>query len=68
MKDENHFRTMEKDLQLRSNIHLECVIKMEGLAFPINHLRNIAVDHVKTSHFYLSDMDIWPSRTSTLSV
>ena len=59
---------MEKDLRLRSNIHLECVIKIEGVAFPINHLRNIAVDHVKTSHFYLSDMDIWPSRTCTLLV
>ena len=29
--------------------------------YPINMLRNIALDHVKTSHFWLADMDMWPA-------
>ena len=30
--------------------------------YPINKLRNIALDHVQTSHFWLADMDMWPGR------
>ena len=29
--------------------------------YPINMLRNIALDHVTTSHFWLADMDMWPA-------
>ena len=29
--------------------------------YPINILRNIAIRGVQTSHFFLSDMDFWPS-------
>ena len=29
--------------------------------YPINMLRNIAMDHVTTSHFWLADMDMWPA-------
>ena len=29
--------------------------------YPINTLRNIAIRGVQTSHFFLSDMDFWPS-------
>lgn len=30
--------------------------------YPINKLRNIAMDHVQTTHFWLADMDMWPAR------
>ena len=29
--------------------------------YPINMLRNIALNHVSTSHFWLADMDMWPA-------
>lgn len=36
--------------------------------YPINHLRNLAIDHVRTSHFWLTDMDMWPSRFVLIGV
>ena len=29
--------------------------------YPINTLRNIAINNIKTSHFFVCDMDFWPS-------
>ena len=29
--------------------------------YPINKLRNIAIKSIKTTHFYVCDMDFWPS-------
>ena len=34
--------------------------------YPINTLRNIAIRGVQTSHFFLSDMDFWPSSIQIL--
>lgn len=31
------------------------------LIFPINRLRNIGIQHVRTSHYAVIDMDLWPS-------
>lgn len=31
--------------------------------YPINHLRNLAIENVRTSHLWLTDMDMWPSCT-----
>lgn len=36
--------------------------------YPINYLRNLAIDHVLTSHFWLTDMDMWPSRFISIGV
>lgn len=35
--------------------------------YPINMLRNIALSHVKTSHLWLADMDMWPACTPDFS-
>lgn len=35
--------------------------KVNATYYPINKLRNIAIRNVRTSHFFLSDMDFWPS-------
>jgi hypothetical protein len=32
--------------------------------YPINFLRNIAIKRVNTSHFFLADIDLWPSASS----
>lgn len=29
--------------------------------YPINHLRNVAIQGVRTSHFFLTDIDVWPA-------
>ena len=29
--------------------------------YPINHLRNVAIQGVRTSHFLLTDIDLWPA-------
>lgn len=29
--------------------------------YPINKLRNLAIKNTKTDHFWLTDMDMWPS-------
>ena len=32
--------------------------------FPVNLLRNIAIKNVRTTHFLVTDMDLWPIRKS----
>ena len=29
--------------------------------YPINYLRNVAIEHITTSHFWVADMDMWPN-------
>lgn len=35
-----------------------CVLQK---VYPINRLRNIAISNVKTTHFIVFDMDMWPA-------
>ena len=37
------------------------LISDSGSDYPINALRNYAIKAAPTSHFYLSDMDVWPT-------
>ena len=36
-------------------------ISQQETPYPINKLRNIAISFVHTSHFWVADMDMWPS-------
>lgn len=36
-------------------------ISRDSDRYPINELRNIAIQQVKTTHFFSSDIDVWPS-------
>ena len=36
---------------------------ISGNRFPINTLRNLAIANVRTSHFLVLDVDLWPSNT-----
>ena len=29
--------------------------------YPINRLRNLAINNTFTSHFFLTDIDVWPA-------
>ena len=36
-------------------------IASDNSTYPINKLRNIAIANTKTNHFWLTDLDLWPS-------
>lgn len=42
---------------------MECINKK---IYPINRLRNIAIQNSLTSHFVVFDMDMWPARLQFL--
>ena len=58
------FNKLKAEAHLRSNIYLDYMIQTNESFYPLNTLRNKAIEHVTTSHYYISDMDIWPSRMS----
>lgn len=37
------------------------VYQANSSIYPINHLRNMAIKNVKTTHLFVCDMDYWPS-------
>lgn len=37
------------------------LVCLEQTVYPLNRLRNIAIDNTRTSHFILLDMDMWPA-------
>ena len=51
---------------LPSSYHIILVIAQQSSPFysnfPVNKLRNIAIRHIVTSHFFVMDMDLWPTR------
>ena len=47
--------------QLENRVHITLFTSESNKEYPINKLRNIAIENVKTSHFWLADMDMWPS-------
>lgn len=53
-------------LNLPDRMQIHFYIADSVSPYPINTLRNIAIDHVQTSHFWLTDMDMWPVRMSSL--
>lgn len=36
--------------------------------YPLNRLRNIAIQNIQTTHFIVFDMDMWPSSTVIISL
>ena len=51
---------------IQSSFHYPSVslafAKVNATYYPINRLRNIAINRTKTTHFFLADMDFWPSK------
>ena len=60
-ENESYFLSLKAESNLRPNIIVDYVIQTDPFYFPINTLRNRAIDNVKTTHFWLTDMDVWPS-------
>ena len=44
--------------QRRGGSKLSCV---QSSVYPINRLRNLAIGNVRTTHFVVFDMDMWPA-------
>lgn len=36
--------------------------ELDPESYPVNRLRNVAVEAVRTSHFLMTDIDIWPDK------
>lgn len=52
-----------QQMELDSRITITLQMQEQKDLYPINKLRNIAIKHVQTSHFFMTDMDMWPSFT-----
>ena len=50
-------------LQLASRVRVLMVYESSiAIGFPINRLRNLGIALVETSHYLVTDMDMWPTR------
>ena len=61
-------KTMLSSIKIRKTVHVilhivqTANLRAHKYTFPVNHLRNIGIRHVVTSHFLVLDMDGWPAR------
>lgn len=65
----------EDDLMLvnqyvKKNVNQErveiSIYKEDKDQYPINKLRNVAISKSKTSHYFIDDIDLWPSSIEDL--
>ena len=54
--------------QFPSRLSLVQYISTQPNIYPINKLRNLAIRNVQTDHFWLTDLDMWPSRIVYYSI
>lgn len=52
---------MKREYGLEGRVSIVLRMQTEDGFYPINELRNLAIRYSTTSHFFLSDMDMWPS-------
>ena len=58
-----YFEELRATTELRPNMNIAYVIQEDPDFFPINSLRNLAIENAQTTHFWLADMDVWPTST-----
>ena len=61
-KDQQAYEKALINTPLDARIHIVLYNASDNSVYPINALRNLAIENVKTTHFWLADMDMWPSR------
>ena len=62
---ETELATFNKQVQeslLDKRLSLVIYSSSDNSTYPINKLRNLAIKDSKTTHFWLTDLDMWPSR------
>ena len=52
---------MKREYKLENRVSIVLRMQTEDGFYPINELRNLAIRYTTTSHFFLTDMDMWPS-------
>lgn len=52
-----------RQYEIPASMRIIILVRKNDMTFPINRLRNIAINLVKTTHFLVFDMDMFPSRT-----
>ena len=62
------YERVMKTLVVPSRLNIIAHFSESAEPYPINMLRNIAIDGVTTSHFWLADMDMWPACFATVSI
>lgn len=59
--DWEHYNDVKREYGLEDRVSIVLRMQTEDGFYPINELRNLAIRYSTTSHFFLSDMDMWPS-------
>lgn len=59
--EEKKYRKALVSSPVDRRVHITLYRAADNAVYPINTLRNIAIENVRTSHFWLADMDMWPS-------
>lgn len=62
-KEETMLRRIVENGNYESRLRITPLMAQNNKEYPINKLRNLAIRNVRTSHFWLTDMDMWPSGT-----
>ena len=60
-EEANSFRTRFDSDNFDRRLSILPFIATEPGVYPINKLRNLAIQNSKTNHFWLADLDMWPS-------
>ena len=60
-EDWEYYNDLRRDFGLEDRVSIVLKVKSNGAPYPIYELLNMAILHAKTSHFFMSDMDMWPS-------
>lgn len=66
--EENEFTRLVAESQLSKRLSLVPYHLPLNASYPINLLRNLAIDNSKTNHFWLTDLDMWPSGVLVISL
>ena len=59
-KETDYYSDVIKGLYFPSRVQVN-VLRTKNYAFPINELRNLAIDHASSTHVFVSDADVIPS-------
>lgn len=62
-REETTLRRIVENGNYESRLRITPLMAQNNKEYPINKLRNLAIRNVRTSHFWLTDMDMWPSGT-----
>ena len=66
-KENSMYSWYMRNNAFESRLHVTEYHAKTNAQYPINKLRNLAIESVQTTHLWLTDMDMWPSRIAIAS-